>query len=135
MYFVSRMEKWAVSNVGLYNDRNEYNASSVEKASSPVKNTADPKLFETSRISPGSLRYYGLGLVNGPYIVRLAFAETTFKDPSTQTWQSRGRRVFDIYIQARNIYIYMVPFVDARLYNFSQMQTGRPVSIFFWLPP
>ncbi|XP_034698360.1 probable LRR receptor-like serine/threonine-protein kinase At1g56140 isoform X2 [Vitis riparia] len=99
LYFVSRMERWAVSNVGLYNDRSEYNTSSVEKALSQVKGTRNPKLFETSRISPGSLRYYGLGLVNGPYTVSLLFAETTFKDPSTQTWQSRGRRVFDIYIQ------------------------------------
>ncbi|XVF39984.1 hypothetical protein PTKIN_Ptkin01aG0076900 [Pterospermum kingtungense] len=53
----------------------------------------------TSRVSPGSLRYYGLGLENGPYTVNLFFAETGIPDRSTQTWDSLGRRVFDVYIQ------------------------------------
>uniref|UniRef100_A0A0A9CS15 non-specific serine/threonine protein kinase n=1 Tax=Arundo donax TaxID=35708 RepID=A0A0A9CS15_ARUDO len=48
-------------------------------------------------MSPSSLRYYGLGLENGNYTVVLQFAETAF--PDTKTWQSLGRRVFDIYIQ------------------------------------
>ncbi|PQQ21376.1 putative LRR receptor-like serine/threonine-protein kinase [Prunus yedoensis var. nudiflora] len=57
-----------------------------------------PELFETSRVSPASLRYYGLGLLHGPYIVTLQFAETVFASRDTQTSQSLGRRVFDIYI-------------------------------------
>ncbi|GLT30500.1 hypothetical protein SLA2020_052960 [Shorea laevis] len=90
-------EKWAVSNAGLFSDRNfeAYRQNSLE----PVRNTNSPELYQTSRISPGSLRYYGLGLENGPYTVSLLFAETTFKDRSTQTSESLGRRVFDIYIQ------------------------------------
>ncbi|TQD91233.1 hypothetical protein C1H46_023159 [Malus baccata] len=58
-----------------------------------------PELFQTSRLSPGSLRYYGLGLENGPYTVTLHFAETVFDRRIQQTWESLGRRVFDIYIQ------------------------------------
>ncbi|KAK9121961.1 hypothetical protein Syun_019578 [Stephania yunnanensis] len=46
-----------------------------------------------------SLRYYGLGLENGNYTVNLQFAEADF--PDTRTWQSRGRRVFDIYVQGK----------------------------------
>ncbi|RVW19636.1 putative LRR receptor-like serine/threonine-protein kinase [Vitis vinifera] len=88
----SRSEKWAVSNVGLYVDK-------IANTTSQVNGTNTPELFKTSRISPGSLRYYGLGLQNGPYIVSLQFAEMLFKDPSTRTWESTGRRVFDIYIQ------------------------------------
>ncbi|RVW62213.1 putative LRR receptor-like serine/threonine-protein kinase [Vitis vinifera] len=91
-YYVSRSEKWAVSNVGLYVDR-------IANTSSLVNGTDTPELFKTSRISPGSLRYYGLGLKNGPYVVSLQFAEMLLKDPSTRTWESTGRRVFDIYIQ------------------------------------
>ena len=91
-YYVSRSEKWAVSNVGLYVDR-------IANTSSLVNGTDTPELFKTSRISPGSLRYYGLGLENGPYVVSLQFAEMLLKDPSTRTWESTGRRVFDIYIQ------------------------------------
>ncbi|GLT51143.1 hypothetical protein SLA2020_245730 [Shorea laevis] len=90
-------EKWAVSNVGLFSDRK--NALYVQNTLAQVRNTNSPELYQTSRISPGSLRYYGLGLENGPYIVNLLFAETAFDDQRKQTWKSLGRRVFDIYIQ------------------------------------
>ncbi|GLT51802.1 hypothetical protein SLA2020_251850 [Shorea laevis] len=94
---VAITEKWAVSNVGLFSDRS--NQIYVQNALEQVKYTDSPELFSTSRISPGSLRYHGLGLENGPYTVNLLFAETAFKDRTTQTWESLGRRVFDIYIQ------------------------------------
>ncbi|GJN09499.1 hypothetical protein PR202_ga27512 [Eleusine coracana subsp. coracana] len=55
------------------------------------------ELFQTARMSPSSLRYYGIGLENGNYTVDLQFAE--FAYPDSQTWQSTGRRVFDIYVQ------------------------------------
>ncbi|GLT46236.1 hypothetical protein SLA2020_200070 [Shorea laevis] len=90
-------EKWAVSNVGLFSER--LNPTYVQNTLAQVRNTNSPELYETSRISPGSLRYYGLGLENGAYMVNLLFAETAFKDPSIQTYESLGRRVFDIYIQ------------------------------------
>ncbi|GKV50308.1 hypothetical protein SLEP1_g57020 [Rubroshorea leprosula] len=90
-------EKWAVSNVGLFSDRK--NVLYVQYTLAQVRNTNSPELYQTSRISPGSLRYYGLGLENGPYTINLLFAETAFDDRSKQTWKSLGRRVFDIYIQ------------------------------------
>ncbi|GLU14115.1 hypothetical protein SLE2022_307030 [Rubroshorea leprosula] len=89
--------KWAVSNLGEIFDGN--NRIYVQNTSAQVRNTNSPELYQTSRISPGSLRYYGLGLENGPYTVNLLFAETAFDDRSKQTWKSLGRRVFDIYIQ------------------------------------
>ncbi|GKV44301.1 hypothetical protein SLEP1_g51493 [Rubroshorea leprosula] len=94
--FYVHTEKWAVSNVGLY-DRNgqAYKLNSLER----VRNTNSMELYQTSRISTGSLRYYGLGLENGPYTVNLHFAETAFNDPSSHTLGTLGRRVFDIYIQ------------------------------------
>ncbi|KAK4588890.1 hypothetical protein RGQ29_019772 [Quercus rubra] len=96
-YYVTNIEKWAVSNVGLFAERN--NQSYVENTLSQVIATSTPELYQTSRMSPGSLRYYGLGLDNGPYNVSLFFAETGFDDRNSQTWKSLGRRVFDIYIQ------------------------------------
>ena len=92
-YVIPITEKWAVSNVGSFE-----NDSFVQNTSAQVIATNTPELYQTSRMSPGSLRYYGLGLVNGLYNVSLFFAETGFDD-STQTWKSRGRRVFNIYIQ------------------------------------
>nr|XP_023873219.1 probable LRR receptor-like serine/threonine-protein kinase At1g56130 isoform X2 [Quercus suber]POE84859.1 putative lrr receptor-like serine/threonine-protein kinase [Quercus suber] len=94
-YDVSDREKWAVSNVGSF-ENNSY----VQNTLAQISATNTPQLYQTSRISPGSLRYYGLGLVNGLYNVSLFFAETGF-DNSSQTWKNRGRRVFDIYIQGR----------------------------------
>ncbi|KAJ9168565.1 hypothetical protein P3X46_020070 [Hevea brasiliensis] len=94
---VTSSEKWAVSNVGLFADRNS--PAYVENTLAQVTSTNAPELYQTSRISPSSLRYYGLGLENGNYTISLFFAETAFDDRSSQTWESRGRRIFDIYIQ------------------------------------
>ncbi|CAN6683870.1 unnamed protein product [Malus baccata var. baccata] len=95
---VTSTEKWAISNAGLFSDRK--NPSFLVNTLAQVTGTdVTPELFQTSRLSPGSLRYYGLGLENGPYTVTLHFAETVFASRTSQTWQSLGRRVFDIYIQ------------------------------------
>ncbi|KAM4112469.1 hypothetical protein ACJW30_05G142300 [Castanea mollissima] len=98
-YYVTDTEKWAVSNVGRFAERNIQ--SYVEITLAQVIATSIPELYQTSRMSPGSLRYYGLGLDNGLYNVTLFFAETGFDYQSSQTWKSLGRRVFDIYIQGR----------------------------------
>ncbi|KAG5228168.1 LRR receptor serine/threonine-protein kinase [Salix suchowensis] len=96
-FTVVSTEKWAVSNAGLYADRES--PSYVETNLKQVTGTNTPELYQTSRTSPGSLRYYGLGLQNGPYTINLLFAETRFKARSSQTWESLAQRVFDIYIQ------------------------------------
>ncbi|KAL9452969.1 hypothetical protein AB3S75_008708 [Citrus x aurantiifolia] len=96
-YVVTNTEKWAVSNVGFFYERE--NPAYVLNTLGQVTGTRTPELYQTSRISPGSLRYYGLGLENGPYNVSLLFAETNILDRSTERWESLARRVFDIYIQ------------------------------------
>ncbi|XP_058071787.1 probable LRR receptor-like serine/threonine-protein kinase At1g56140 isoform X2 [Magnolia sinica] len=92
-YYLANMSRLAISNVGLYdiNGNDLYTHSQ-----SQIKNTSDPMLFWTTRISQGSLRYYKLGLVNGQYSVTLQFAEIQIKDSITRR---RGRRVFDIFAQ------------------------------------
>ncbi|KAE8722922.1 putative LRR receptor-like serine/threonine-protein kinase [Hibiscus syriacus] len=96
-FSVISTQKWAVSTVGLFADR--LNQSYVENYVGQVRRTHTPELYQTSRLSPGSLRYYGLGLENGLYTVKLFFAETGFEDRISQSWRSLGRRVFDVYIQ------------------------------------
>ncbi|RZC43788.1 hypothetical protein C5167_036736 [Papaver somniferum] len=98
---LTNTRRWAVSNVGLFAEREgaQYTLNTL----SQITGTLDSELFQTSRISGGSLRYYGLGLENGPYNVNLRFAETDYKDPSTLTWESLGRRVFDIYLQGNRL--------------------------------
>lgn len=99
-----RQEKWAVSNGGIVIDR--VDPSFIASTTTQVDNTRYPELYGTSRKSPGSLRYFGLGLENGPYTISLFFAETVF-NRTRNTWQGHGRRVFDIYIQVS----YNEPFV------------------------
>ncbi|KAA8523441.1 hypothetical protein F0562_009864 [Nyssa sinensis] len=94
-YYVTNTTRWAVSNVGRFAESN--NLQYTNLSSFQFTNTSDSDLFQTIRISPGSLRYYGLGLENGNYNVSLQFAEIGNKNPPT--WRSLGRRVFDVYIQ------------------------------------
>lgn len=95
---MTETNKWAVSTVGSFQDAS--NAEYTLYSSSQFQKTQEPELYQTARISPSSLRYYGLGLENGNYTVMLHFAETQIFDPPT--WRSTGRRIFDIYIQVSN---------------------------------
>ncbi|TXG71287.1 hypothetical protein EZV62_006222 [Acer yangbiense] len=98
-YFVTDTRRWGVSNVGSFAENNnpQYKISS----SSQFTNTLDSEVFQTARVSASSLRYYGLGLENGEYNVTLQFTEMSILD--TTTWESVGRRVFDIYIQGNRV--------------------------------
>ena len=101
-YYVTSETRWGVSNVGKFNQApNDSNI--IYSSNQKFQNAADSELFQTARMSASSLRYYGLGLENGNYTVVLQFAETGY--PDTQTWQSLGRRVFDIYVQVRMVHI------------------------------
>ncbi|EEC83073.1 hypothetical protein OsI_28196 [Oryza sativa Indica Group] len=93
-YYVSKQTRWGVSNVGMYAGPN---GSYVISSPQQFQTAKDSELFQNARMSPSSLRYYGLGLENGNYSVKLQFAE--FAYPNSETWQSNGRRVFDIYVQ------------------------------------
>ncbi|XP_062168843.1 probable LRR receptor-like serine/threonine-protein kinase At1g56130 isoform X4 [Alnus glutinosa] len=97
-YYVTNTNRWAVSNVGYFTGSNnpQYTSTLLSQFTS-----IDSELFQTARLSASSLRYYGLGLENGNYTVSLQFVETAF--PDTLTWQSLGRRVFDIYIQGNRV--------------------------------
>ncbi|KAG1348062.1 putative LRR receptor-like serine/threonine-protein kinase [Cocos nucifera] len=94
-YYVTDPNKWAVSSVGTFMDTS--NPDYILNSASQFSNTLESELYQTQRLSPSSLRYYGLGLENGNYTIKLHFAETQILDPPT--WESVGRRVFDIYIQ------------------------------------
>ncbi|GFS37076.1 leucine-rich repeat transmembrane protein kinase [Actinidia rufa] len=97
-YYVTSTNRWAVSNVGRFGENSQSQDAQYKGfSSSQFTNTLDSELFQTARLSAGSLRYYGLGLENGNYTVSLQFAEISIENPPT--WQSLGKRVFDIYIQ------------------------------------
>jgi hypothetical protein len=111
-YSVTGAPTWGVSNVGKFVDAP--NGSYIIYSSRQFQNTLDSELFQTSRMSPSSLRYYGIGLENGNYTVTLQFAEFGIED--TQTWKSLGRRVFDIYVQVGSCLAYKLFFLFIYLF-------------------
>ncbi|XP_054815638.1 probable LRR receptor-like serine/threonine-protein kinase At1g53440 isoform X2 [Prosopis cineraria] len=85
---------WAYSSTGVY--MNNDNADFVA-TSSTLLNVSDPACYKTARLSPLSLKYYGLCMMKGNYKVKLHFAEIMFSDD--QTYNSLGVRIFDVSIQ------------------------------------
>jgi hypothetical protein len=96
-FYVSNTQKWGVSDTGHF--LSSSNPSHIITNQSQITKTLDSELYQTARLSPSSLRYYGLGLENGPYTVTLHFAEIQIAN--TNTWKSLARRVFDVYVQVR----------------------------------
>ncbi|KAI3769365.1 hypothetical protein L6452_00466 [Arctium lappa] len=90
-YFYSTSEIWAYSTNGVFtaNDHAPYIATTT--------NVTGGDIYRTARLSPTSLRYYGLCLRKGSYKVTLHFAEISYSDD--MTFSSLGRRYFDVSIQ------------------------------------
>lgn len=102
--FLSDARRWGVSNVGAFAEASSN--TFIIGSLSQFQNTLDSELFQNSRMSASSLRYYGIGLENGNYTVRLQFAEIAYPNLPPPKWESTGRRIFDIYIQVLALCFY-----------------------------
>ncbi|KAI9083596.1 hypothetical protein K1719_034538 [Acacia pycnantha] len=91
--FFDQKDKWAYSSTGtyMYNDKADFIARLA------TSNLNDSEYYKTARLSPLSLKYYGLCMMKGNYKVKLHFSEIMFSDD--QTFSSLGRRIFDVSIQ------------------------------------
>lgn len=100
--FYSR-ENWAFSSTGNFMDDPVELDTYIMTNSYALHNVTGPvsELYRTARVSPLSLTYYGLCLMNGNYTVKLHFAEIVFTNDSTFT--SLGRRLFDVYLQVNTV--------------------------------
>ncbi|KAF8065678.1 hypothetical protein N665_1165s0007 [Sinapis alba] len=94
--FISIGERWAYSSSGSWigNESAPYLATD-DKFN--LLNESVPRYYQTARLAPQSLKYYGLCLRSESYKLQLHFAEIMFSND--QTYSSLGRRVFDIYVQ------------------------------------
>ncbi|XP_039170382.1 probable LRR receptor-like serine/threonine-protein kinase At1g53430 [Eucalyptus grandis] len=91
-------EKWAYSSTGLYMGKSDASYT----ANNPFfMNVNGSEFYQTARLSPGSIRYYGLCMMKGSYKVRLHFAEIQYSDD--ETFSSLGRRIFDVSIQGNQV--------------------------------
>ncbi|KAL7607074.1 hypothetical protein Lser_V15G15877 [Lactuca serriola] len=98
--FVPSSDHWGYSNTGSIWSANESVANYIETNAS-VLTMNGYELYMKARHTLLSLTYYGRCLANGKYTVTLHFAEIVFRDK--QSYQSLGRRVFDVYVQGVNI--------------------------------
>ncbi|XP_020547211.1 probable LRR receptor-like serine/threonine-protein kinase RFK1 [Sesamum indicum] len=87
---------WGFTSTGDFLDEPNYqNSRSIR-----ITSTSDlSDLYSTARLSPLSLTYFHYCLENGNYNVSLHFAEILFTNDST--YNSLGRRTFDIHIQEK----------------------------------
>ncbi|KAK2991902.1 hypothetical protein RJ640_014098 [Escallonia rubra] len=92
--------QWAVSNTGSFIS-NPNGPRYMVQTDSQITGTLESEVYKTARVSPSSLRYYGLGLKNGKYNIELHFAEIQMED--SQSWKGLGKRLFDVYIQGEKV--------------------------------
>lgn len=90
--YFSSSDRWAYSLTGSYRESTSSKGPYIQSSDQPSL-----RIFQTARIAPISLKYYGRCLRQGSYKVTLHFAEIMFTDD--QTYSSLGRRIFDISIQ------------------------------------
>ncbi|KAI3966469.1 hypothetical protein MKW92_031659 [Papaver armeniacum] len=90
---------WAVSSTGDFQVNRGINDYTIELQGNNSLSMIDSELYLKARLSPLSLTYYGYCLINGNYSVKLHFAEILFQND--ESYESLGRRVFDVYIQGK----------------------------------
>ena len=90
--FSSIFEEWGYSSTGVFMGEDDTPYRAQNTFSLNVTG-----IYETARVAPLSLKYYGLCLRKGSYKVKLHFAEIMFSND--QTFSSLGRRIFNVSIQ------------------------------------
>ncbi|XP_026406762.1 probable LRR receptor-like serine/threonine-protein kinase At1g53440 [Papaver somniferum] len=95
--FHSYNDKWACSTTGDFIVPLPEGKANYLTQASPNMTVAE--LYKTARISPLSLKYYGICLRPGNYKVKLHFAEIMF--PTDKTAAGIGTRKFDVSIQGK----------------------------------
>ena len=98
-YFQSADGKWSVSYTS-----DDTRFSNLLSSATDTQGTFDSSLYKTARGSANSLKYYGLGMVNGVYNVELHFSEISIT--ADNTWKSHGRRFFDVYVKVIYLLIF-----------------------------
>ncbi|XP_057796155.1 probable LRR receptor-like serine/threonine-protein kinase At1g07650 [Salvia miltiorrhiza] len=101
MFYMGQAQNWAFSSTGNFMDDDLDSDTYIVTNVSTLYNTTSPvsELYTTARVSPLSLTYYGLCLLNGNYTVALHFAEIAFTNDTS--YYSLGRRIFDVYLQGK----------------------------------
>ncbi|KAK1583093.1 hypothetical protein Q3G72_020897 [Acer saccharum] len=95
--FASIDNRWAYSSSGVFISNNE--GAKYITTNQYDLNVRGAEYYKTARLSPQSLKYYGLCMRKGSYKVKLHFAEIMFTN--NETYASLGKRIFDVLIQGK----------------------------------
>ncbi|XP_011013717.1 PREDICTED: probable LRR receptor-like serine/threonine-protein kinase At1g53430 [Populus euphratica] len=109
-YYIAPKENWAYSCSGDFGSENNGSSHYIKNG---ICGSAETQLYNSSRLCPLSLTYYGFCLFKGNYTVTLYFAETVYQ--SDEDYSNLGKRVFDVYIQGQR---------ELKDFNIKEMVSG-----------
>ncbi|XP_061955352.1 probable LRR receptor-like serine/threonine-protein kinase At1g53420 isoform X7 [Populus nigra] len=98
-YHLAQRENWAYSCSGDFGLKTYDSSDYIKNMECGDCDSAETQLYNSSRLCPLSLTYYGFCLFKGNYTVKLYFAETVYQ--SDEHYSNLGKRVFDVYIQGK----------------------------------
>ncbi|KAI5559914.1 hypothetical protein BDE02_16G010100 [Populus trichocarpa] len=98
-YHLAPRENWAYSCSGDFESKTYDSSDYIKNVECGVCDPAATQLYNSSRLCPLSLTYYGFCLFKGNYTVKLYFAETVYQ--TDEDYSNLGKRVFDVYIQGQ----------------------------------
>ncbi|XP_073261463.1 probable LRR receptor-like serine/threonine-protein kinase At1g53440 isoform X1 [Populus alba] len=98
-YHLARRENWAYSCSGDFGSKTYDSSDYIKNVDCGDCDPAETQLYNSSRLCPLSLTYYGFCLFQGNYTVKLYFAETVYQND--KDYSNLGKRVFDVYIQGK----------------------------------
>ncbi|XP_062096117.1 probable LRR receptor-like serine/threonine-protein kinase At1g07650 isoform X2 [Humulus lupulus] len=96
--FLHSPPDWGFSSTGNFWDAWSTTKDYIANNASVLK-MKNSELYTAARLSPLSLTYYARCLANGPYTVKLHFAEIVLRD--NRSYYSVGSRMFDVYVQGK----------------------------------
>nr|APR64091.1 hypothetical protein [Populus tomentosa] len=98
-YYSAPRKNWAYSCSGDFGSKTYDSSDYIKNVDCGVCDSAATQLYNSTRLCPLSLTYYGFCLFKGNYTVKLYFAETVYQ--SDKDYSNLGKRVFDVYIQGK----------------------------------
>ncbi|KAI5559925.1 hypothetical protein BDE02_16G010800 [Populus trichocarpa] len=112
-YYKAPKGNWAYSCSGDFGSETYDSSDYIKNVECAVCDSAGTLLYNSSRLCPLSLTYYGFCLFKGNYTVKLYFVETVYQ--RDKDYSNLGKRVFDVYIQGKR---------ELKDFNIKEMATG-----------
>ncbi|KAJ6863997.1 hypothetical protein NC651_034732 [Populus alba x Populus x berolinensis] len=98
-YYKPPKENWVYSCSGDFGSKTYDSSDYIKNVECGDCDSSAAHFYNSTRLCPLSLTYYGFCLFKGNYTVKLYFAETVYQND--EDYSNLGKRVFDVYIQGK----------------------------------